>query len=186
MESDETLLRSAQAGDVDALGEMLLRHRSVWIAAARWRGAGDDAEDIAQDVAEELIRVLPTLDPRKSIATNGRMRAVCRAIDAHRAWQSRERAGVLARSEDARAQVVVPIVLERLMGAELHARMSRIAERVLSPAQLEEFRRHETDPFAGTQALARQSPRSDNGAKAHWFRARGRLAHALREIGVVP
>jgi len=186
MESDETLLRSAQAGDVDALGELLSRHRATWIAAARWRGAREeDIEDIAQDVCEELIRALPTLDPESSLATNGRMRAVCRAIDLHRTWCSRERIRALPRSDDLHEQNVMPEVLGLLGEKEQGVRLCRIAERVLSPAQLEEFRRHEADPYAGTQALARQSPRSDNGAKAHWFRARGRLKIALAREGII-
>jgi DNA-directed RNA polymerase specialized sigma24 family protein len=185
--SDADLIRLAQAGDVDALGELLSRHRDAWIAAARWRGAADDAEDIAQDVAEEIIRALPSLDPSLSIRANGNMRAIGRAIDLHRdALRGHGRYGVACRSDEIRGQRVVPTVLEDLVVEAEHAAVVRMAEAQLSGAQLEEFRRHEADPFAGTEALARQSPRSTNCAKAHWWHAKVRMMRALTKIGVGP
>ena len=175
------MLRLSQAGDVDALGALLAQYRSAWIAAALWRGARiEDAEDIVQDVAEELIRALPTLDPARSIAGNGRRRAVSRAIDVRRTQLARaRREAAFAASATA---AVHPTVLADLEAAEMHQRLIAVAARVLAPGQLEEFRKHAADPFAGTTAIGRRSTKPEMTARIHWYRARQRLIRELRRL----
>ncbi len=67
---DSHAVRAAQAGDVDAFGELVHRHRTaVYRVALRMLGNPSDAEDAAQEAFVQAWRGLPTFRGESSVAT---------------------------------------------------------------------------------------------------------------------
>jgi RNA polymerase sigma factor (sigma-70 family) len=58
-ESDADLVGRSRAGDVEAYGRLVARYQTVVLRAALFAGAGDNAEDAAQDAFVAAWRALP-------------------------------------------------------------------------------------------------------------------------------
>jgi RNA polymerase sigma factor (sigma-70 family) len=58
-ESDQDLVGRARAGDVEAYGRLVSRYQWVVVRAALFAGAGDNAEDAAQDAFVAAWQALP-------------------------------------------------------------------------------------------------------------------------------
>ena len=70
MRVDEQLVLALGKGDLDALGELVLRHqRFVWGIAYRFLGDPVEAEDVAQEAFLKLLEAAPRYRPTANIRT---------------------------------------------------------------------------------------------------------------------
>jgi len=88
--TDQDLIARARSGDVDAYGRLVGRYQSIVVRAARFAGAGDSAEDAAQDAFVAAWQALPRFTDGKpfrpwvvTIVTN-------RVRNTHRSQRRRE------------------------------------------------------------------------------------------------
>lgn len=70
-----SILHAAQAGDGEAIGSLCTKYRPAVVAYLKRRGAGEDAEDLAQEVLVGLVDYLP-----KAHAQAGRFRSLVFAV----------------------------------------------------------------------------------------------------------
>ena len=70
MASDEELMLAVGKGDLNALGEIVLRHQhSAWNIAYRFLGNETDAEDVAQEAFLKLLGAAKRYRPTASFRT---------------------------------------------------------------------------------------------------------------------
>ena len=87
-----SILHAAQAGDGEAIASLCVKYRSAVVAYLKRRGAGEDAEDLAQEVLVGLVDYLP-----KAHAQAGRFRSLVFAVARNVFNHELERRGALKR-----------------------------------------------------------------------------------------
>lgn len=131
---ERTLVRRAQAGDVEAFGALVSRHmRRAYYAALGLVGSHDDALDLSQEAFSRAFRARMSLDPNRSFYTwlYTILRRLCFNFLRDRKAQSQklaEAAGWLA--EEARARVAAQSPVRAAELAELRSRVAGAIEQL--------------------------------------------------------
>ena len=70
MRSDEDLMLAVRDGDLDAFGQIVLRHQAeAWRVAYRFTGDADEAEDLAQEAFLKVLDAAPRYQPTATFRT---------------------------------------------------------------------------------------------------------------------
>lgn len=131
---ERTLVRRAQAGDVEAFGALVSRYmRRAYYAALGLVGSHDDALDLSQEAFSRAFRARMSLDPNRSFYTwlYTILRRLCFNFLRDRKAQSQklaEAAGWLA--EEARARVAAQSPVRAAELAELRSRVAGAIEQL--------------------------------------------------------
>ncbi len=131
---EPTLVRRAQAGDVEAFGALVSQYmRRAYYAALGLVGSHDDALDLSQEAFSRAFRARMSLDPNRSFYTwlYTILRRLCFNFLRDRKAQSRklaEAAGWLA--EEARARVAAQSPVRAAELAELRCRVAGAIEQL--------------------------------------------------------
>jgi len=180
---ERTLVRRAQAGDVEAFGALVSRYmRRAYYAALGLVGSHDDALDLSQEAFSRAFRARMSLDPNRSFYTwlYTILRRLCfNFLRYHKAQSHKlaEAAGWLA--EEARARVAAQSPVRAAELAELRSRVAGAIEQ-LPDRQREVLVLKE---FEGLRHNPRASYRQGytRGSQEHsWWRDRGILQDARR------
>jgi len=131
-DDESALVRRAQAGDLDAFGELVSRYmRRAYYAALGLVGSHDDALDLSQEAFARAFRARTSLDPDRPFYTwlYTILRRLCFNFLRDRTTRTRklaEAAGWLTDETRARAAVDNPARVTEL--AELRHRVARAVE----------------------------------------------------------
>ncbi len=139
--SEAALVRAAQAGSADAVGELFERHWTAAYRAAYWIvHDASAAEDIAQEAFLSAVGALERFDRRRPFAPFLHRVAVNRAIDHARARSARREVGVepLALHAVSTVEPTDPALLAALAALPLDQRVVVVARHVLgcTPGQI--------------------------------------------------
>jgi RNA polymerase sigma-70 factor (ECF subfamily) len=172
--ADRELVERAQAGDREALGELLGRHqRQVFRLAARILGRREDALDATQEALLRVCRHLAGVDPARPFGPWIRTVAVRAALDACRRRAARPGAGLDPEALASHA----PGPVETTEAGQL-AHALGAAFRQLSPAQRAAFACKELEGM-DTAETARAMGCMRATVRWHLFEAKRRLAARL-------
>ncbi len=131
---ERTLVRRAQAGDIEAFGALVSQYmRRAYYAALGLVGSHDDALDLSQEAFSRAFRARMSLDPNRSFYTwlYTILRRLCFNFLRDRKAQSQklaEAAGWLA--EEARARVAAQSPVRAAELAELRSRVAGAIEQL--------------------------------------------------------
>ncbi len=131
---ERTLVRRAQAGDIEAYGALVSQYmRRAYYAALGLVGSHDDALDLSQEAFSRAFRARKSLDPNRSFYTwlYTILRRLCFNFLRDRKAQSQklaEAAGWLA--EEARARVAAQSPVRAAELAELRSRVAGAIEQL--------------------------------------------------------
>lgn len=131
---ERTLVRRAQAGDIEAFGALVSQYmRRAYYAALGLVGSHDDALDLSQEAFSRAFRAHKSLDPNRSFYTwlYTILRRLCFNFLRDRKAQSHklaEAAGWLA--EEARARVAAQSPVRAAELAELRSRVAGAIEQL--------------------------------------------------------
>ena len=131
---ERTLVRRAQAGDIEAFGALVSQYmRRAYYAALGLVGSHDDALDLSQEAFSRAFRARKSLDPNRSFYTwlYTILRRLCFNFLRDRNAQSQklaEAAGWLA--EEARARVAAESPVRAAELAELRSRVAGAIEQL--------------------------------------------------------
>ena len=131
---ERTLVRRAQAGDVEAFGALVSQYmRRAYYSALGLVGSHDDALDLSQEAFSRAFRARRSLDPNRSFYTwlYTILRRLCFNFLRDRKAQSQklaEAAGWLA--EEARARVAAQSPVRAAELAELRSRVAGAIEQL--------------------------------------------------------
>ena len=131
---ERTLVRRAQAGDVEAFGALVSQYmRRAYYAALGLVGSHDDALDLSQEAFSRAFRARMSLDPNRSFYTwlYTILRRLCFNFLRDRKAQSQKLAGAAGwLAEEARARVAAQSPVRAAELAELRSRVAGAIEQL--------------------------------------------------------